>query len=70
MCDFLRQGSTVIIGNFKLWNYLRFKEESFDKQPNSEGKLLILFKDMLRSVRDFPRESNLVRRGRKRPVNM
>ena len=40
-------------------SYLKSKEESFEKQPNSEGRLPILFIDTLRSVRLFAKVLSL-----------
>lgn len=55
-----------------LWSmirkYLKSNDESFTKQPNSEGKLAILFNDMFRSVRDFPKESNLEKNGKRKEI--
>ena len=50
--------------------YLKSNDESFTKQPNSEGKLAILFNDMFRSVRDFPKESNLEKNGKRKEILM
>ena len=51
-------------------NYLKSNDESFTKQPNSEGKLAILFNDMLRSARDFPKESSLETKGKRQKINV
>ena len=55
-----------------LWSmirkYLKSNDESFTKQPNSEGKLAILFNDTFRSVRDFPKESNLEKNGKRKEI--
>lgn len=46
--------------------YLKSNEESFVKQPKSDGRLVILFTDMFRSVRDLLNKSNLRKESKKK----
>ena len=49
--------------------YLKSNEESFVKQPKSDGRLVILFTDMFRSVRDLLNKSNLRKESKKKDKN-